>query len=122
MEIRPIHNEQDHEAALERIGELMDARTGTPEGDELDILATLVEAWEARNCPIAAPDPVEAIVFRMKQLDLTRQDLEPYIGHSGRVAEVLNRKRGLSLGMIRRLHTGLGIPLESLVQPLEDAS
>lgn len=122
MEIRPIRNEQDYEAALARIDELMDARAGTPEGDELDVLATLVEAYEARQFPIEAPDPVAAIVFRMEQQGLTRRDLEPYIGHSGRVAEVLNRKRGLSLTMIRRLHEGLDIPLESLIQPVDKAS
>ena len=122
MEIRPIRNEQDYEAALARIDELMDARAGTPEGDELDVLATLVEAYEARQIPIEAPDPVAAIVFRMEQQGLTRRDLEPYIGHSGRVAEVLNRKRRLSLTMIRRLHEGLDIPLESLIQPVDKAS
>jgi len=119
MDIRPIHSQQDYEAALARIDELFDASPGTAEGDELDVLTTLVEAFEAREYPIDPPDPVSAILFRMEQADLSRKDLEPYLGHSGRVAEILNGKRSLSLEMIRRLHAGLGIPLESLVQPTE---
>jgi len=122
MEVRPIHDERDYEAALTRLEALMEAEPGTPEGDELEVLSTLVEAYEARHHPIDPADPIEAIKFRMQQQGLTRRDLEPYIGHSGRVAEVLNRKRGLSLAMIRRLNEGLGIPLESLIQPLDDAS
>jgi len=115
MEIRPIKNDQDHEQALARITELMDARPNTPEGDELDVLATLVEAYEASHHPMVPPDPVEAILFRMEQGGLSRKDLEPFLGNRARVSEVLNRRRGLSLEMIRKLHDGLGIPLESLV-------
>ena len=115
MNIRPIRTKADHEAALARIAELMEATEDTREGDELDILATLVEAYERRHFPIDSPDPVEAIRFRMEQLGLTRKDLEPYLGSRHRVSEVLNRKRGLSLSMIRRLHAGLRIPLEVLV-------
>lgn len=122
MEIRPIRNEHDYDAALERIDALMGAEPDTPEGDELDVLATLVEAYEARHHPAGAPDPITAIQLRMEQLDLTRADLEPYIGHSGRVAEVLAGKRSLSLAMIRRLHEGLEIPLESLIRPVDRAS
>ncbi|MCP1727635.1 HTH-type transcriptional regulator/antitoxin HigA [Natronospira proteinivora] len=122
MDIRPIHNEQDYEAALARINALMEAEPGSEASDELDILSTLVEAYEAEHHSIEAPDPVAAIKFRMEQAGLSRKDLEPYLGHSGRVAEVLNYKRGLSLQMIRRLHSGLGIPLESLIQPFDKAS
>jgi len=101
-------------------------RTGadpdTPEGDKLDVLITLVEAYEARHHPIAPPDPIEAILFRMEQSGLERKDLEPYIGHSGRVSEVLNHKRPLTLEMIRKLWKGLHIPLESLIQPGDDVN
>lgn len=122
MDIRPIHNESDHDVALARLQTLMDATPGTPEGDEFEVLVTLVEAYEAKHFPIDPPDPVDAIRFRMDQQGLSRKDLEPYIGHSGRVSEVLNRRRVLSLDMIRRLHEGLGIPLESLIQPIKAAS
>lgn len=122
MDIRPIHNEADHRAALERVEALMDAEPGTEEGDELEVLVALIEAYEDRHYPVEAPDPIEAIRFRMDQQGLTPKDLEPYIGHSGRVSEVLNRKRALSLQMIRRLHEGLGIPLESLIQPIKRVS
>ncbi|TVQ50203.1 MAG: transcriptional regulator [Gammaproteobacteria bacterium] len=116
MDIRPIRTDADHSAALTRIEALLDAPANTPEADELEILVTLVEAFEARHHDIPPPDPVDAILFRMEQLDMSRKDLEPLIGHSGRVAEVLNRKRGLSLAMIRRLHEALNIPLETLVR------
>lgn len=122
MDVRPIRTEQDYDAALEQVGKLMDAEPGTQAGDELDVLTTLLEAYEARHHPVEPPDPVEAIQFRMAQQGLSRKDLEPYLGHSGRVAEVLNRKRSLSLGMIRRLNEGLGIPLDSLIQPVRRAS
>lgn len=115
MDIRPIKSEQDYERALERLAELMDATPNTEAGDELDVLATLVEAYELRHFPIEAADPVDAILFRMEQQGIERKDLEPYLGSRHRVSEVLNRKRGLSLEMIRRLHGGLGIPLEVLV-------
>lgn len=122
MDIRPIHNEADYKAALARLEQLMDAQPGTEEGDELEVLAALIEVYEEKHYPIALPDPIEAIRFRMDQQGLTQKDLEPYIGHSGRVSEVLNRKRTLTLPMIRRLHEGLGIPLESLIQPVDQAS
>jgi HTH-type transcriptional regulator/antitoxin HigA len=115
MRIQPIRTDADHAAALRRIDELMDAAEGTPEADELDVLATLVEAYEDRNFPVDDPDPLAAIQFRMEQLGLTRKDLEPLLGSRGRVSEVLNGRRALSLPMIRRLHRELGIPLESLV-------
>ena len=115
MTIRPIRNESDHESALKRIESLMSAKQGTAEGDELDVLTTLVEAYENKHCPIAAPDPVEAIKFRMEQLGLDRKDLEPFIGSRARVSEILNRRRGLSVAMIRSLHENLDIPLEALI-------
>ncbi len=115
MNIRPIHTRQDHADALRRIDELMDAAPGTPEADELDVLATLVEAYEDEHFPIGDPDPVAAILFRMEQQGLTRKDLEPLLGSRGRVSEVLNGRRALSIQMIRRLNSELGIPLESLV-------
>ena len=115
MDIKPIKTEADYDTALGRIEALMDAEKDTPEGDELDVLVTLVEAYEAKHHPIDPPDPVEAILFRMEQGGLDRKALEPYIGRSGRVSEVLNRKRPLSIDMIRRLWKGLHIPLESLI-------
>lgn len=116
MEIRPIKTEQDYDAALEEVEALWGAEADSPEGDKLDVLITLIEAYEAKHHPIDPPDPVEAILFRMEQAGLQRKDLEPYIGHSGRVSEVLNHKRPLTLEMIRKLWTGLHIPLESLIQ------
>jgi len=115
MEIKPIRTDADHAAALRRIDSIMDALPGTPEGDELDVLATLVQAYEDRRFPIDDPAPRAAIEFRMDQLGLTRKDLEPLLGPRGRVSEVLNGRRTLSLQMIRRLNRELGIPLESLV-------
>lgn len=117
MDIQPIHTAKDYKAALREISRLMadDPVSGTAEGDRLDILATLVQAYEARQFPIDAPDPVEAIRFRMEQSGLSVKDLEPLIGKSNRVYEVLSRKRPLTLAMIRRLHHGLGIPAEALI-------
>lgn len=117
MNIRPIHSKADYKATLKDISALMasDPAAGTPDGDRLDILATLVQAYEARHHPIDAPDPVEAIKFRMEQSGLTVKDLEPLIGKSNRVYEILNRKRPLTLPMIRRLHQSLGIPAEVLI-------
>jgi HTH-type transcriptional regulator/antitoxin HigA len=119
MEIRPVHTEADYKSALKEISRLMesDPELGTPDGDRLDVLATLVQAYEARHYPIDLPDPIEAIKFRMEQGGLTPKDLEPMIGKRNRVYEVLNRKRGLTLAMIWRLHTELGIPAESLIRP-----
>ena len=116
MNIRPIKTEADYDVTLERIDALMDAEIDSPEGDELDVLVTLVEAYEAKHYPIDPPDPIEAILFRMEQSGMERRDLEPFIGQSGRVSEILNRRRPLSLDMIRKLWTGLHIPLESLIQ------
>lgn len=115
MDIRPIRTKRDYERALRRIETLMDADPGSDEGDELEVLATLVDVYEEKHFPVGAADSVEAILFRMDQQGLERKDLEPFIGSRHRVSEVLNRKRGLSLDMIRRLHAGLGIPLQVLV-------
>lgn len=115
MDIQPIKTEKDYNAALQIIEKLWDSKEGTPDGDRLDILITLVDAYEQINHPIYPPDPVAAIEFHMDQNELTRTDLEEYIGTRARVSEVLNRKRGLSIEMIRNLHEGLGIPLESLI-------
>jgi HTH-type transcriptional regulator/antitoxin HigA len=122
MDIHPIKTEADYERALGEIERLWGAAANTPKGDKLDILLTLVEAYEQAHYPIDPPDPVEAIKFRMEQMGLTRKDLEPYLGKRGRVAEVLNRQRKLSLNMIRRLHTHLHIPLESLIGLAEESS
>ena len=115
MDIRPIRRKRDYERALQRVEALMDAKSGTDEGDELEILVTLIDAYEEKHFPVDTADPVEAILFRMEQQGLERKDLEPFIGSRHRVSEILNRRRRLSLDMIRRLHTGLGIPLEVLV-------
>jgi HTH-type transcriptional regulator/antitoxin HigA len=115
VEIKPIKTERDYRGVMARIDLLMDARPNTAEGDRLDVLATLAQAWEEKHHAIDAPDPVQAIEFAMEQRGLTRRDLEPYIGSRARVAEVLNHKRSLTLAMIRRLHTGLGIPAEVLI-------
>ena len=115
MTIRPIRNNSDHENALKRIEALMSALQDTAEGDELDVLATLVDAYEKEHFPIDAPDPVEAIKFRMEQMGLERKDLEPFLGSRARVSEVLNKRRGLSLAMIRSLHENLEIPLDALI-------
>ena len=115
MVIRPIKTEDDYNNAMLRIGALMNAVSGTEEGDELDVLATLVEAYERDHFPIGLPDPVEAILFRMEQLGIDRKALEPYLGGRNRVSEVLNRKRNLSKSQIRKLHDGLNIPLENLI-------
>ena len=115
MDIKPIKNNRDYQTALKEIDRLTDARPNTPQGDRLDVLVTLVEAWEEKHWPIDLPDPVEAILFAMEQRGLSRRDLEPLIGSRARVAEVLNHKRSLTLPMIRRLHQGLGIPAEVLI-------
>jgi len=115
MTIAPIKTTRDYDQALARIEQLMEAKPGTKAGDELDVLTTLVEAYEAKHHQIYPPDPVEAIKFRMDQLGMTRKDLETLLGGRGRVSEVLTKKRGLSLEMIRRLHRKLHIPLESLI-------
>jgi HTH-type transcriptional regulator/antitoxin HigA len=117
MDIRPLHTEDDYKAALATVSELVDAdpAPGTPDGDRLDILSILVERYEAETFPLQSPDPVEAIKFRMEQAGLSVPDMQPYIGNANRVYEVLNRKRALSLSMIRRLHAGLHIPADVLI-------
>jgi HTH-type transcriptional regulator/antitoxin HigA len=122
MELKPLKTEGDYTAALAAIECVFDAAPNTPEGDELDLLTTLVEAYEARHVSILPPDPVEAILYTLESRGLARRDLEPYLGSRARVAEVLNRKRPLSLAMIRRLHQGLGIPAAVLIQPYATAS
>ncbi len=116
-ELKPIRTEADYEAALVELGRLWGARSGTREGDRLDVLVTLVDAYEAQAWPMDPPDPIAAIEFRMEQMGLTRKDLEPMIGTRARVAEVMNRKRSLSIDMIRRLHKELGISAEVLIRP-----
>ena len=115
MNIKPIRNDDDMRAAFRRLELVYQAQDGTPEADEMEILVTLIEAYEHKHFPVGDVDPVEAIKFRMEQQGLTQKDLEPFIGSSGRVSEVLNRKRRLSLQMVKRLHDGLHIPYESLL-------
>ena len=116
-EVRPIRTKRDYESALKEVERLWGAKAGTSEGDRLDVLPTLVDAYEAEHYPMDPPDPVEAIKFRMEQQGLTRRDLEEIIGTRTRIAEVLNRKRGLSIAMIRRLHERLGISADVLIRP-----
>jgi HTH-type transcriptional regulator/antitoxin HigA len=116
-ELKPIRSNADYKRALAEIERLWGAKSGTPAGDRLDVLATLIDAYEAEHYPMGPPDPIEAIKFRMEQQGLTRKDLEPLIGTRTRVAEVLNRRRSLSIAMIRRLHERLGIPAEVLIRP-----
>ena len=115
-ELKPIRTEADYEKALSEVEHLWGAKSDTREGNRLDVLATLIDAYEAEHYPMDPPDPVEAIKFRMEQQGLSRKDLEPLIGTRTRVAEVLNRKRSLSIGMIRRLHKHLGISAEVLIR------
>lgn len=116
-ELKPIRTEADYDAALAEVERLWGAKSGTPEGDRLDVLATLIDVYESKHYPMDPPDPVEAIKFRMEQQGLTRKDLEPMIGPRNRVADVLNRKRGLSIEMIRHLHDRLGISADVLIRP-----
>ncbi|MDZ4841590.1 MAG: helix-turn-helix domain-containing protein [Hyphomicrobium aestuarii] len=116
-DIKPIRSVADYEAALVEVERLWGAKAGTPKGDRLDVLATLIEAYEERHYPIDPPDPIAAIKFRMEQQGLTRKDLETMIGTRTRISEVLSGKRALSIGMIRRLHDKLGIPAEVLIRP-----
>jgi len=115
MTVTPIRNENDHKNALARIEQLFDAEPGTPEGDELEVLITLVDYYEEKNFPIGLPDPVEAIKFRMEQQSLTDEDMVVYLGQRSRVSEILGYKRKLSLNMIRNLTNKLHIPVESLI-------
>jgi HTH-type transcriptional regulator/antitoxin HigA len=116
MDIKPIRTKADYRAALKAVESLMGAKARTPEGDRLDVLVTLIEGYERLHFPMDLPDAVEAIKFRMEQQGLTPKDLEPLIGRSNRVYEVLNRRRSLTLAMIQKLHAGLGIPAESLLR------
>jgi HTH-type transcriptional regulator/antitoxin HigA len=116
MDIIPIKTHRDYRRVLKEIEGLMHAKRNTPEGDRLDVLVTLVEAWEAKHYPLDLPDPVAAIKHHMDQQGLAARDLIPYLGSRNRVYEVLSRKRPLTLIMIRRLHEGLGIPAESLIK------
>jgi HTH-type transcriptional regulator/antitoxin HigA len=122
MDIKPIRTEADYETALEKIDRLMDAEADTAEGDRFDILVTLVEAYEAKHHAIEEPDPIEAILHRMEALGLSRKDLEPMIGDRPRVSEILNRKRPLTLEMIRRLTEGMRIPADILIRRYETPS
>ena len=117
MDIRPIHNEADYKAALAAASAYFDnePEPGTEDADRFEILLTLIQSWESKHFPVDLPDPIEAIKFRMEQSGLAIKDLEPMIGRPNRVYEVLNKKRPLTLAMIRRLHRGLGIPAEVLV-------
>jgi HTH-type transcriptional regulator / antitoxin HigA len=115
--IKPIRTDKDYDTALVEVERLWGAKLGTPEGDRLDILVTLTSAYEDEHYPMDPPDPIDAIKFRMEQQGLTRKDLEPLIGSRARVTEILTRKRNLSIAMIRKLHKGLGISAEVLIQP-----
>ncbi len=117
MEIRPIKTEIDYEAALAEIETLLDAEPNTPECDKLDVLATLIEAYEAEHYDLPDPDPIDALEYYLESRGLVRKDLEPFIGSRARVSEILNRKRPLTLSMIRRLENGTGIPASILIQP-----
>ena len=117
MEIKPIKTESDYSAALLEVENLMNARLNTPKGDKLDVLVTLIEAYENKYHQILPPDPIEAIIHQMESQELSRKDLEPLIGSRARVSEILNKKRSLSINMIRKLQEGLGISAETLIQP-----
>jgi HTH-type transcriptional regulator/antitoxin HigA len=116
-EVKPIRSERDYEAALKEVEQLWGAKAGTRDGDRLDVLATLIDVYELEHYPMDPPDPIDAIKFRMEQQGLTRRDLEAITGTRTRIAEILNRKRGLSIGMIRRLHERLGISADVLIRP-----
>jgi HTH-type transcriptional regulator/antitoxin HigA len=116
-DVKPIRTSKDHERAIKEVEALWGAKSGTPKGDRLDVLATLIDAWEAIHYPIDPPDPIEAIKFRMEQQGLTRKDLEGIIGTRARIAEVLSGKRELSIAMIRRLNEQLGIRADVLIRP-----
>ena len=118
-EVKPIRTKGDYEKALAEVDRLWGTKSGTADGDRLDVLATLIDAYETEHYPMDPPDPIEAIKFRMEQQGLSRKDLEPLIGTRTRVAEVLNRKRSLSIAMIRRLHNQLGISAEVLIRPTQ---
>lgn len=116
-ELKPIRTKADYKNAMAEVERLWGAKSGTAQGDRLDVLVTLIEAYEVKHFPMDPPDPIEAIQFRIEQQGLNRKDLEPLIGTRARVAEVMNRKRSLSIDMIRRLHERLGISAEVLIRP-----
>lgn len=116
MNIKPIKSKKDYQYALDRLETLFDAKKGSPEGDELEILGILIDRYESEHFPIDLPDPVEAIKFRMEQLGYTQSDLAKIVGLKSRASEILNRKRKLSLEMIRQLHERLNIPTDVLIQ------
>ena len=115
MEIKPIKTENDYNESIKRIEKLWGSKKDTPEGDEFDLLVTLVESYEMRHYPIAPPDPIDAIKFRMEQMGMTKTDMAKYIGSQSRVSEVLGRKRKLTLKMVKSLYNGLRIPAEILL-------
>jgi len=115
MEIKPVKTEQDYNMSIKRIEELWGAKIDTPEGDELDLLCTLVESYEMKHYPIAPPDPIDAIKFRMEQMGMTKADMVKYLGSQSRVSEILNGKRRLTLKMVKSLYKGLKIPAEILL-------
>jgi HTH-type transcriptional regulator/antitoxin HigA len=115
IHIRPIKTEKDYNSAIKRIEELWGSKKDTPKGDELDLLVTLVESYEMKHYPIAPPDPVDAIKFRMEQMGMTKEDMVKYLGSQSRVSEILNRKRNLTLKMVKSLYKGLKIPAEILL-------
>lgn len=117
MDIKPIKTESDYKAALQEVESLMSATINTPGGDKLDVLATLIESYEKKRHPILPPEPIEAIIHQMESQGLSRKDLEPVLGSRARVSEILNRKRSLSLNMIRKLQKNLGISAEILIKP-----
>lgn len=117
MNIKPIKTETDYTEALQSVENLMDARIDTPEGDSLDVLVTLIEAYEEKHHPVLPPEPVEAIIHQMESQGLSRKDLIPFFGSRARVSEILNKKRSLSINMIRKLQKGLGISAEILIKP-----
>lgn len=116
MNITPIRNEEDYQKALDRLEDIFEAKKGTEKGDELEILSILIDQYENENFPIGMPDPIEAIKFRMEQMGMKQKDLAEIVGFKSRVSEILNRKRKLTLDMIRKLNTTLHIPTEVLVQ------
>ncbi len=121
MDVKPIRTNEDYQSTLREVESLMSAELGTPEGERLDVLVTLVEAYERRHFPLDLPDPVEAIKFAMDQRGLTVKDLEPMVGRSNRVYEILSHKRPLTLKMIWKLHKELGIPAESLIKQPDES-
>ena len=115
--LKPLRTEEDHRVALGELQALWGTKSGTARGDRLDVLATLIDVYESEHYPIDAPDPIDAIKFRMEQQGLSRRDLEAILGSRTRVSEILNRRRGLSIEMIRKLHSRLKILAEALIGP-----